>query len=185
MEKLFTLLLITLSFSVLAQTENSNMITFSLGGDIRNCTVGSAPTNNEPKADLLFKLTIRNNGFMEYGLGAEVFPSIDYNKVFVSAGARLDLFNDLSLIGTLEPSVISRTEDWGGGISEDKNRTYVTGASSLILRYKPLNNIFFEVQGNITYREDLVARYDESNPFKPSVFFSIGIDLSEKIRRWY
>lgn len=163
---------------------SQNKITASVGGDIRNCLVGSSPTDNKPKPDLLFKLTIQNERSMEIGLGAEIFTAIDYNKVFVNIGKRIDLFNNLSITGSIEPSVIDRTDDWGGGLSKPNPQMFFTAGSSLTLRYKPIDDIFFELQGNVTYRKDLKVQYNESNPFKPSLYFSIGIDLSKKIRRW-
>ncbi|WP_339889774.1 hypothetical protein [uncultured Flavobacterium sp.] len=168
-----------------AFTYSQNKITFSLGGDIRNCLVGSNPTENKPKADLLFKLTIQNDRMMEIGIGAEVFPHIDYTKVFVTVGRRINILNNFDIIGSVEPSIIDRTGTWGGeSDGVDLYRSYVSAGASLTLRYKPFNNIFFEAQGNFTYREDLKARYNESKPLKPSLYFSIGIDLSKKIRRW-
>jgi len=172
--KKLTLIVLLISCMSYAQ----NKLTFSIGGDVRNCIVGSDPTNNEPKADLLFKLTIQNQSIMEFGLGAEVFPAIDYTKVFVSIGARLPILERLDIIASLEPSVIDRTGTWGGSTNgKDVYRSYVTGGGSLVLRYKPFNSIYFEAQTNITYREDLVARYGEKNPLKASNYLSIVFAL--------
>ena len=164
---------------------SQNRITATIGGDIKNCLVGSAPTDNKPKADLLFKLTIQNDRMMEIGIGTEVFPSIDYNKVFVTVGRRIDLLNNLSITGSIEPSVIDRTNDWGGGLSKSDPKMFFTAGASATLRYKPIDDIFFELQGNLTHRMDLKSQFNEPHPLKPSVYFSIGIDLSKKVRKWH
>lgn len=163
---------------------SQNKITASIGGDIRNCIVGSKPTNYEPKSDLLFKLNIENERMMEVGLGAEIFPSIDYNKVFVSVGRRVDLFKGLSVIGTIEPSVIDRTDDWGGGLGKSDPKMFFTLGASGIIRYKPFNGVFFETQLGFVHRMDSKAQFNDPHPIKPSVYFSFGVDLSNNVRKW-
>lgn len=170
--KKLTLLVLLISCISYAQ----NKMTFSIGGDIKNCISGSNATNNEPKPDILVKLTIQNQRMMEIGIGAEVFTAIDFNKVFVTVGRRIDLTNKLKLIGSIEPTVIDRTSNWGGGISKEDPKMFFTGGGSATFRYIIIPEIALEVQSNLLYRRDLQYQYN-SDPWVVSNYFSVVFKL--------
>ena len=155
-------------FSIAASSQN---VYVSAGLDIKNATIGSDSTNNEPKIDALFQFGMIG-GKTEVAVGYERFNSICFDKMFFSVGHHFPLYGNIFrkeiktiLIPSIEPSLIGR---WG---SEWETKSgHLTIGASLALRYEISYRISAEFQTNALPRVDLFARYPEAHSGMPFIF---------------
>jgi len=158
MKKLLLILLITTA------TYSQNVY-FLAGFDIKNMIVGSAPTENKPELDLLLRFgmvgTIPNHiTTLEVQVGYERFEKLDYSRSFFGLGVQLYPFKDITVIPTIEPSLIDRWDNWGGGLGEIKQKSsHLTLGASLAVRYELSYHISLEIQSGVLPRTDLYTMY--------------------------
>lgn len=170
MKKLLPLLLLT--FQLHAQQGY-----VSAGIDLRNATLGSDATKNESAGNFNFKAMLVGNKGTEVGMGFEMFPRIDYNRMYLSAGQQIKITEDIKAVPSLEPSIINRWDDWGGGLGYKDNRScHLSIALNLGLRYDISERFGLQLNYNLLPRTDTGAKYDD---FKVvgSTFFEILIKL--------
>jgi len=127
----------------------------SLSADIRNGTIGSAPTNNKPELDLLLRAgaisyagAIKN---VKVGIVYERFKAIDFNKYAFEIGYvfRGDI---LELQTTIE----------AGWIERYKLNTWCIGANADVI-YWINDNVGISVTCNLLSRTDLNEMYGGNN----------------------
>jgi hypothetical protein len=132
---------------------------------MRNAILGSAPTNNEPALDLLvqFSMVSRN---VEINIGYEAFPRLDFSKYTIGVGYHTHLYGNLFrrvihtvFIPSIEPTLINRHGDWGGGIGHRQESSHLSFSLSLGLRWNLSDDIAVEYLFNALPRTDLKAMY--------------------------
>lgn len=157
--KIRLLLLLLLTSPLYAQH-----IYFASGLDVRNAIIGSNFTNNNPELNLLLKFGMVSNNNIEITISYETFNVIDYTKFTFGIGYHIPLTHNLKLIPTVEYGLITRTDNWGGGISyKTDNSAHLAPSISIPLRYDINDNFAVELQGNLTQRTDLNTMYGGNN----------------------
>jgi len=98
---------------------------FAVGGDLRNATIGSEPTNNKPELNYSIEFKMVGNNSVEVGIGYESFNAIDFNRMYGSVGYRIPVYG-MVITPTIEPTLINRYNNWGGGITYDMKQSFMT-----------------------------------------------------------
>jgi len=125
MKKLIIALLLT-------NLANAQHVYFAVGADLRNATLGSAPTNNKQELNYAIEFKMVGNNNVEVGIGFEQFNRIDFNRMYGSIGYRFEI-GKFTLIPTIEPTLINRFDNWGGGIGYEMKQSFMTiGAGATI-----------------------------------------------------
>lgn len=169
MKKLILLLLLTAS-SMYAQDP---YVYFGTSIDVRNAIIGSDATMNKPQADLLFKFGMTGQGF-EVAIGYEHFNVLDFERYFVSVGKMIEVNDRLTLVPSIEPSLIGRSHDWGGGLGyEDVESSHLTVGISMPIRYHLNDNFALEGILDAILRTDDMAKYRDD--FKVTPSFRVGL----------
>ena len=166
MKKLILLLLI----ANLAQSQN---LYFSTGIDLRNAVVGSKPTNNKSELDLNFKFGLVSNKSTEITINYEKFNAIDFSRFAFGVGQQIEVTNRIKVVPTFEYGLINRSNDWGGGLSQDDGKSSHLGFGfSLPIRYEINDNFAVELQSQLLQRTDINTKYGGNN-FVLSNFFNL------------
>lgn len=162
MKKLFTLAIMMISLSSFSQDKAHLYV--SAGLDIRNALVGSKATNQENEADMAFKFGMVSNYGVEAVIGYELFPAIDYDRMYFGAGYQFDIAPDFVLVPTIEPSIIHRHGDWGGGIGyEAPKSSHLSVGLSTAVRFNISDSFAVEVSPNILLRTDIDFKYGSAS----------------------
>jgi hypothetical protein len=162
MKKLITIV-VALFFSTVSAQDN--YLSFSAGFDMRNAILGSAPTNNESALDLLvqFSMVSRN---VEINIGYEAFPRLDFDKYTIGVGYHTHFYGyafkktiHTVFIPSIEPTLVNRHGDWGGGIGHNQESCHLSLGLSLGIRWNLSDDIAVEYLFNALPRTDLKAMY--------------------------
>jgi hypothetical protein len=143
---------------------NSQNIYISGGIDVRNAFQGSNPTNNEPSIDAIIQFGMIG-GKTEVVIGYEKFEVICFDKFFFGAGHQFLVNDEITLIPSIQPSLIGR---WGENWQTVSSHLSV--GVSLAIRYKLSYHLSLELDGNALPRTDLIARYPEIHRNTPVIF---------------
>lgn len=162
MTKLITIVVALFFTKVAAQ---DNYLAFSGAFDVRNAIIGSRPTNNESAIDFLAQFSIVSRD-VEVNVGYEAFPRLDFSKYTIGVGYHTHLYGNLFgrvihtvFIPSIEPTIINRHGDWGGGIGYDQESSHLSLGLSLGLRWNLSDDIAVEYLFNALPRVDLYAMY--------------------------
>lgn len=165
MRKLMTIA-IALFFSTAGAQDNH--LSFSAGFDLKNSTLGSAATNNEPALDLLLQFSMVSRD-VQINIGYEAFPRLDFNKYTIGVGYHTHLYGNVFrktihtvFIPSIEPTLINRHGDWGGGISYNQESSHLSLSLNFALRWNLSDNIAVEYLFNALPRTDLKAMYGKA-----------------------
>ena len=169
MKKLLILLLLTTA-------SYSQNIYVSAGIDVRNAIIGSDATQNKPALDYLVRFGMIGSvphhiTTLEAQVGYERFERLDYSRFFFGLGVQLYPFKDITVIPTIEPSLIDRWDNWGSGLGEEKLKSsHLTVGVSLAVRYEVSYHISLELQNSLLPRTDLFTMYPTLHSSVPIVF---------------
>lgn len=158
MKKLLILLLLTTA-------SYSQNIYISAGIDVRNAIVGSEATDSKPALDYIVRFgmvgTVPHHiTTLEAQVGYERFERLDYSRFFFGLGVQLYPFKNITVIPAIEPSLIDRWDNWGGGLGEEKLKSsHLTVGLSLAVRYEVSYHISLEVQSCLLPRTDVYTMY--------------------------
>lgn len=164
MKQIKTLLMLLISSLAFSQTP---YVGFIGGFDIKNALVGSEPTNNKSELNYSLQFVMVGKNF-ECGIGYESFNRIDFNRMYLSAGYQFPITEKIKFIPTLEPSIINRSDNWGGGISYELEQSFLSVALNLSLQYNLNDKLALRTDLNLLPRTDQKMMYNE-NKIVPSI----------------
>lgn len=148
----------------IASISNAQNIYFSVGADVRNGISGSNATGNKSKLDLMLKFGMIGNEGIEAIVGYEKFKALDFEKYFFGIGYQIPISENTMVVPNIEPTLINRSGDWGGGLSTDHNNSgHLSIGFSAPVRYSLNDNISIEWQPNLLFRTDVKAKYGNEN----------------------
>ncbi|SHN64343.1 hypothetical protein SAMN05444395_103106 [Flavobacterium fryxellicola] len=140
-------------------------ISFSSGFDLKNSTLGSAPTDDKAALDLLLQFSMVSRD-VEINIGYETFPRLDFDKYTIGVGYHTHLYGNLFrktihtvFIPSIEPTLINRHDDWGGGIGYNQESSHLSLSLNFALRWNLSDSIAVEYSFNALPRTDLKAMY--------------------------
>lgn len=160
MKKLLVLAILVTTIAIAQQKENKLFKTMSIGFDIRNCIVGSAPTKNKPELDFVLGLGFIKNK-LEFNFGFESFKAIDFSKGTFSVGRQIKIKENLIFIPALEYTNIQRSNKWGNSLLEKDSGYFSSIALNLSFRYYLNDSVGLEYMVNILPRTDLLYQYNK------------------------
>ncbi len=166
MKKLILLLLFSATMFAQEKTQKPHVY-FSGGFDVRNLAFGSSPTKDKSELNYTLQFVMVGNNNVEAGIGFEEFNRIDFNRMFANVGYRFSLSEKSILIVGIEPSLINRYDDWGGGISYKQKSSFMTIAGYLAFEYKITEKFSTQFVGGLLPRPDNKMMYDV-NKITPS-----------------
>jgi len=149
-------LLLALLLTNLASAQH---VYFSTGVDLRNAIIGSKPTDNKPELNYLIEFKMVGNNNVEVGIGFEQFNAIDFNRMYASVGYRFPFIGNTILTPTIEPTLINRYNDWGGGISYDLKQSFMTIGIGGTLEYSINDKIAVQLYCSALPRPDIKMMY--------------------------
>lgn len=165
------LLLLILSLNIYSQN-----VYISAGFDVRNLVIGSEATRNKSELDYILRFGMigsipKHTTVLEAQIGYERFEAIQYDRFFFGVGVHFPLYAYIfgeeiktTLIPTIEPSLIGRWGNWGGGLGEyQQNSSHLTIGVSLALRYEISRKFSIEAQSGVLPRIDLNTMYGGDN----------------------
>jgi hypothetical protein len=175
MKQIKTLLMLLIGSLAFSQTQTP-YVGFIGGFDIKNALVGSEPTNNKSELNysLQFIMVGKN---VECGIGYESFKRIDFNRMYLSAGYQFPISEKIKLIPTLEPSIINRSDNWGGGISYELKQSFLSLALNLSLQYNLNDKLALRTDLNLLPRTDQKMMYNE-NKIVPSILIKLEYKIN-------
>lgn len=115
-----------LLLSLFALQVNAQHVYFSAGLDPRNAIIGSEPTNNKPELNYMLEFKMVGNNNVEVGIGFEQFNAIDFNRMYGTIGYRFPFIGNTIITPTIEPTLINRYDNWGGGITYEMKQSFMT-----------------------------------------------------------
>lgn len=175
MKKLILLLLFTCSMYA-----QDPYVYFGATADLRNLTIGSDATKSKSQADLLFKFGMTGQGF-EVAIGYEHFPALDFERYLISVGKMIQVNDNLTLVPSIEPSLIGRYSSWGGGLGyEDVESSHLTVGLAMPIRYSFNDSLALEGILDAIIRTDDMAKYGDD--FKVTPSFRLGIVYKIQIK---
>jgi hypothetical protein len=142
--------LILLLFTTIAFSQGSPYV--SVSADLRNGTIGSDPTNNEPKANLLFRAGMISNKNLKIGVLYEIFEAIDFQKYGFEIGQQIDIAKKIKFIPTLEGTIIVR-----------ESLNFLNAGANGELIYMLTKNLGISAIANYSTRTDLTYYYGGKN----------------------
>ena len=148
-------LLIALLLTNIATAQH---VYFSAGADLRNGILGSEPTNNKPELNYSLEFKMVGNNNVEVGIGYESFNRIDFNRMYATIGYRIPVYG-MVLTPTIEPTLINRFDNWGGGISYDMKQSFMTIGIGGTLEIPINDKIAFQLYGGALPRPDIKMMY--------------------------
>ena len=129
-----------LLLSLFALQVNAQHVYFSAGFDPRNAILGSSPTNDKPELNYMLEFKMVGNNSVEIGIGFEEFNRIDFNRMYGTIGYRFEALG-MVITPTIEPTLINRYDNWGGGITYDMKQSFMTIGLGSTLEV-PINDKF-------------------------------------------
>lgn len=154
-------------------------ISFTAGVDIRNSVTGSDATKNNPEIDCLLKFGMVNASGVEATVGFEQFSAIDFNKFYLGIGYQIKITDKLIIVPTLEPTLINRYDDWGGGLGyKDNESSHLALGLSCPIRYNFNENFAIEIHSNLLPRVDLKAKYSGDMKYVVSNYICVVYKLT-------
>lgn len=185
--KKLTLLLLLTAITVNAQ-DKDNYISFSTGIDLKNAIVGSDPTQGKPAADLIVQFTMVSQN-IEVGIGAEIYPRLDYKRYFFGVGYHFPLYayidgNELktTFIPTIEPCMIDRSATWGGAFSDNNNSSHLSISLNLGFQWEVNDYIDIGYSVNFLPRTDLKAKFPANMWSEDLKFADTPISISNFVK---
>ncbi len=175
-----SILLPALLFSASMFAQKASYIAVSVGADIKNSIVGSAPTNFKPAFDGIAQLHIVGAN-VEIGMGFESFPQLKFGRTFGSIGYQLPMYvygTDIktTFIPSVECSMITRsvTENYtyqGKEYTETNKMGFMSVGLNLALQWKLNDSFAVQLATNVLPRPDIKYLYGNdktiiSNYFK-------------------
>lgn len=164
--KIFILLLV--SIVVFGQNEKENYLSFSGALDAKNLVSGSEPTANKSGLDYLIQFSMISRNF-EINVGYERFSMIQFSKYTLGFGYHIPLharvaglYIKSSIIPSIEPTLINRWGNWGGGIAFEQKSSHISVGANLALRIHLSDSIAVEYLFNALPRVDINAMYGNS-----------------------
>lgn len=151
-------LLIALLLTNIATAQH---VYFALGGDLRNGIVGSNPTENKPELNCSLEFKMVGNNNVEVGIGFEQFNRIDFNRMYITAGYRFEI-GELTFIPTIEPTLINRYDNWGGGIDYEMKQSFLTVGLGSALEYSFNEKLGVQLYCGVLSRPDIKLMFDEN-----------------------
>ena len=124
-------LLIALLLTNLATAQH---VYFASGIDVRNAAIGSNATDNKQELNYSLEFKMVGNNNVEVGIGFEQFNRIDFNRMYGSVGYRFEV-GTLVLTPTIEPTLINRYDNWGGGISYEMKQSFMTIGAGVTIEH--------------------------------------------------
>lgn len=159
------LITIVVALFVSKLTAQDNYLAFSGAFDVKNTITGGKSTNNEAAVDFLVQFAMVSRD-VEVNIGYEAFPRLDFSKYMIGVGYHTHLYGNLFrrvihtvFIPSIEPTLINRHGDWGGGIDYDQESSHLSLGLSLGLRWDLSDGIAVEYLFNALPRTDLKAMY--------------------------
>lgn len=166
MKTLFLLLVSAIAF---AQSDKENYLSFSGALDARNLVSGSEPTDNKSGLNYLLQFAMVSRNF-EINVGYERFSMIQFSKNTIGFGyhiplhARIGSMNiKTTIIPSIEPTLINRWGNWGGGISSEQKSSHLSVGANLAYRIHISDSIAVEYMFNALPRVDINAMYGNAN----------------------
>ena len=93
---------------------------------------GSVPTNNEFALDLLTQFSMVSKD-VEVIIGYETFPRLDFDKYMIGVGYHIHFYGYVFkksihtvFIPSIEPTLLNRHGDWGGGIRHNQKSFHLS-----------------------------------------------------------
>lgn len=171
MKKLIVLAVLVFGMSATAQGLNEAFLSASF--DFRNAVAGSAPTNNEPALDALFKCGMVGEEGLEFQVMYEVFKKIEFSKYGLCVGHKIGITDELSTSILGELAWVKR--DWGGDIGEVGNGS---AGVALSTRYKISDKVGVELFMERLFRGDIDWRYNgNGEPWVNSVYVGVTYNI--------
>jgi hypothetical protein len=166
MKKLLLMLLLS---GVINAQYKDKYLSFSAGIDVRNAIVGSEPTNNNPALnyDLQFSMVGYN---ADVCIGFESFPQIDFRRYYFGIGYHFPLYGNAfkkqvktTFIPSLQPSLIDRYNNWGGGLGIDtQSACFFSLGANLAFRWNINDKFALEYSYNALLRPDVSTMYEKN-----------------------
>jgi hypothetical protein len=151
-------LLIALLLTNLATAQH---VYFASGIDLRNAIIGSDPTNNKPELNYSLEFKMVGNNNFEAGIGFEQFNIIDFNRMYFTAGYRFEI-GEFTIIPTIEPTIINRYGNWGGGIDYDMKQSFMTIGIGSALEYSFNDAFGVQLYFSALPRPDIKMMYEDN-----------------------
>lgn len=150
-----------LLFALIATaTMQAQHVYFSTGLDLNNAITGSEATNNKASYNGIYTFGMVDRKGYEVGIIYEHFEKLDFNRFSFFVGKSISITEKIAVIPTLEPTLINRSDDWGGGLGyKDNPSSHLTLGFSLPIRYDLNDTFAVELYSNYMYRTDIVAKY--------------------------
>ncbi|MGL5112300.1 MAG: hypothetical protein ACRC6O_06650 [Flavobacterium sp.] len=151
------------------QSDKENYISFSGALDARNLVSGSEPTNNKSGFNYLLQFAMVSRNF-EVNVGYERFSMIQFSKYTIGFGYHIPLYARIGnmqlkscIIPSVEPTLINRWGNWGGGIAFDQKSSHLSVGGNLAYRIHISDSLAVEYLFNVLPRVDINAMYGNSN----------------------
>lgn len=168
---------LTLTALIFTMWMNAQYVYVSSGADIRNGIFGSNATDKKPEFDLMFKFGMVGNN-IEVVTGYEEFSRLDFKKYFLGVGYQIELNKSFMVIPMIEPTLIDRQGDWGGGLSGNNKSGHLSIGFSIPVRYAISDKISLEIQPNALLRTDDMAKYGGSTKIVVSNYLNVIYKLN-------
>lgn len=172
MKKLIVLAVLVFGMSATAQGLNEAFLSASF--DVRNASFGSAPTNNKPALDALFKCGMVGEKGLEFQAMYEVFKKIEFSKYGLCVGQKIPVIEDKMSVSLLaELAWVKR--DWGGEVGEVGNGC---AGMAISTRYKISDRVGVELFLERLFRGDIDWRYNgNGEPWVNSVYVGVTYNI--------
>jgi len=134
-----------------------NYIGFSAGSDIKNAG-----------KDLIFQVNMVSSD-VEINASYESHAALDFTKYSFGLGYHFPLYaypfgNEVRtvFVPSIEPSLINRTGDWGGGLDQNETSSHLSIGLNLALQWSINDYLSVEYCFNALPRTDLKTKYPDS-----------------------
>ena len=188
---LLPILLLSLTGNAQLSKEKDSYLSFSGGFDIRNATVGSAPTQNKPALNYIVEMHAVSRN-IDITIGYEAFNEIKYSRMISGLGVHFPLY---AYIGhaeikttfqpSLEASIIQRTHDDNyttlDGIKHDYQRKvgFMAYGLNLAFNWDLSDSFAIQTATNIIQRPDKDYLYHESDRYVLSNYLKVILKLNQ------
>jgi len=146
--------LIFLLFPLFASGQIERYVAFNSSIDIRNATVGSAPTENKPELDLNLAVEFHFKNQLTFGIHYETFKAIGYYKASWGVGYVFEPLKRLRAHIDLQTELIFRQ----GNVTDElfkQQHKYIGLSINGKLMYEILPNFYAGLKASEQMRGDL------------------------------